>query len=52
MNIEQGVDGNWYVVWEEPGSAWDYLAFFPGARVSCFGQYENALQLTGEGGDQ
>lgn len=46
MKILQGNDGNWFAVWEEPGAAWDYSPHFPGARIACFGQYENALQLT------
>lgn len=47
MQILQGHDGNWYAVWNEPGVADDFAAFFPGAVPACFGQYDNALQLTG-----
>lgn len=46
MRIEQGLDGNWYAVWEQAGAAWDFIKFWPGACFACFGQYENALQLT------
>lgn len=46
MTIQQGLDGNWYAVWDFPGAAELFEKFFPGSRPSCFGQFENALQLT------
>lgn len=47
MSIQRGNDGNWYAVWSEPNAGWDFIQYFPGARLACFGQFENALQLTG-----
>lgn len=46
MTIEKGIDGAWYAVWPEANAAWDHLDEFPGCKVACFGQYDNAIQLT------
>lgn len=46
MIIQQGIDGAWYAVWSEPNAGFDFIKFFSGASVACFGGYMNAIQLT------
>ena len=45
--LKIGNDGNWYIVFDDSHTAWDWLDHFPGSCIACFGGYDNALQVTG-----
>jgi hypothetical protein len=47
MTYQVGLDGNWYAVFVDTDECWDaWQSGFKGFRIACFGQYENAIQIS------